>query len=76
MIEAPEPTDVPPQLVSYHAQLAPIPSEPPETVKLVEPPGQTESGVARAAVAALELLEIVMMTLSQMVVLHIPSALA
>ena len=49
------PTGVPPQLPEYHFHDAPVPSDPPETVKVDEFPGQTELGFAFAPVGAVEL---------------------
>jgi hypothetical protein len=37
--EAPLPIDVPPQLLVYHCQEAPVPNEPPETFNVVALPG-------------------------------------
>lgn len=53
-IVAPEPTAVPPQEVLYHCQEAPVPSDPPFTVKVEEPPGQIAVGDAVADVGAVE----------------------
>ena len=37
-MEEPEPTNEPPQPFAYHFQLAPVPKEPPPTLKVVAPP--------------------------------------
>jgi hypothetical protein len=52
LIVAPVPTSAPPQLPEYHFQLAPVPSEPPTTLKSALPPGQTLLGLAVALVGA------------------------
>ena len=63
----PVPTSVPPQLMVYQFQEAPVPNEPPVTDKLVAPPqvGLTE---AAAPVGAVELVLTVTVTLAQAVV--------
>lgn len=73
-MELPLPTDVPPQLPLYHCQLAPVPSEPPTTKRLVLLPGQTVVDVAVAATGAVEGLLTVMVTCAQVVLLQVPSA--
>ena len=50
----PDPTEVPPQLPEYHCQLAPVPKEPPFTVKFVVEPTHIGFGVAVALVGATE----------------------
>ena len=47
LIEVPVPTRVPGQPPVYHLQEAPVPSEPPFNVKVVEPP-QIGFGLAEA----------------------------
>ncbi len=68
------PTKVPPQLPEYHVQFAPVPNEPPVTDKVVEPE-QIGLGLADALVAAVDALLIVTATETQVVVLHVPTAL-
>ncbi len=51
---SPVPTDDPPQLPEYHCQAAPVPSEPPERLNVVELPLQIVEGLADALVAATE----------------------
>jgi hypothetical protein len=49
----PVPTRVPPQLPRYHFQIAPVPSEPPLTESITEPPGKmVDPGFALMDVAA------------------------
>ncbi len=38
----PDPMEVPPQIPAYHRQDAPVPSEPPFSVSVVDVPGQIE----------------------------------
>ena len=71
--EAPVPTNVPPQLPEYHVQTAPVPSEPPATVKVVDPL-QIGLGLAEALPGAVELVFTVTVTDTQAVVLHAPTA--
>ena len=73
-IELPVPTSVPPQLPEYQFQAAPVPSEPPDTDKVVEPP-QIGLGVAEALVGAVDGALMVTATDAQVVVLHVPTAL-
>jgi len=47
-MDVPVPRKVPPQLPEYQFQLAPEPSDPPETVSVVEEPGQI--GLADAVI--------------------------
>ena len=44
VIEFPEPTGVPPQLLLYHCQFAPVPNEPPATVSVDKLPLQITAG--------------------------------
>ena len=71
----PEPTYVPPQLPEYHSQIAPVPKDPPVTVRVVDSPGHTALGVADAPVGALDSVLILTITSAQDVVLQSPSAL-
>jgi hypothetical protein len=50
----PLPTRVPPQEPVYHFQVAFVPSDPPLTLKLVDPPGQKLSLVAEADAGAVD----------------------
>ena len=43
-----------PVLLVYHFQEAPVPSDPPDVVSVVEPPGQTLVGFAVTPVAAVD----------------------
>ena len=74
MIEAPVPIDVPPHDPLYHFQLAPVPSDPPDTLSVVLPPGQTAVALADADEGATEFVFTVTVTLAHAVVLHVPSA--
>jgi hypothetical protein len=73
-MELPVPTKVPPQLPEYQVQFAPVPNEPPVTDNVVEPE-QIGLGLADALVAAVDALLIVTATETQVVVLHVPTAL-
>ena len=53
-MEGPVPKNVPPQLAVYHFQLAPVPSEPAVTLRVVEPPAQIV-GFTADALGAVEL---------------------
>ena len=70
----PDPAGVPPQLTEYHCQVAPVPSEPPEKLSVVELPAQIGFTDADADVAAVESVLTVMITLTHAVVLQVPSA--
>ena len=50
----PLPTKVPPHEPVYHFQVALVPSDPPLTLKLVDPPGQKLLLVAEADAGAVE----------------------
>ena len=69
----PVPTAVPPHELLYHFQLAPVPSVPPLTLKVVVLPKQMVV-VPVIAVAGNEVSPTVTVTLRQMVVLQVPSA--
>ena len=73
-MELPVPTSVPPQLPEYQFQAAPVPSEPPDTVKVVEPP-QMGLGFADALVGSVDNVFTVTVTEVQLVVLQVPTAL-
>ena len=70
----PVPTDVPPQLPLYHFQLAPAPRLPPLTLSVVFLPRQIVV-VPVIDVAGTEVSWTVTVTLLQIVLLHVPSAL-
>jgi len=70
----PVPTDVPPQLPLYHFQLAPAPRLPPLTLNVVFLPRQIVV-VPVIDVAGTEVSWTVTVTLLQIVLLHVPSAL-
>jgi len=74
-MEPPVATNPPPQLPEYQFHAAPVPSEPPDTFKVVELPAQIGVGVADAAVGFVEGELTVTVTLVHPVVLHVPSAL-
>ena len=61
-IELPVPADVPPQLAVYQCQLAPVPKDPPDTVRVTLSPGQmlVEEAVMEVGAVELELTVIVM----------------
>ncbi len=65
---APVPNKVPPQLVRYHLHCAPVPSEPPLTVKVTAVLAETLLAEATAAVGAV--LGVLMVTVSAVVVAH------
>ena len=75
MIEAPLPSGVPPHDPEYHTQFADVPRVPVGTVNVVELPTQIAVGDA-AAVGSVERVATVTVTLTQLVLLHVPSALA
>ena len=70
----PVPTKVPPQLPEYHRQVAPVPSEPPETLRFVELPAQIGFTDAVALVGFVDSVLTAIATLTHKVVLHVPSA--
>ena len=70
----PVPSMVPPQEPEYQVQLAPVPSAPPVTLKVVELPSQIGSTLAEALVATVELLLTITVTLTHVVILQVPSA--
>ena len=74
-MEAPLPTEVPPQLPLYHCHVAPLPSVPPLTDRVVGEPGQTVAGNADAEAGAVEFEFTVTVTEAQVVVLQVPCAL-
>lgn len=73
-IDAPVPSGVPPHDPLYQAQLAPLPSEPPETLKVVLPPWQIVGELAAADAGPVDAVLIVTVTLAHAVVLQVPSA--
>ena len=74
LMEGPVAKNVPPQLPVYHFQLAPVPSVPPVTLRVVEPPAQIV-GLTADAVGVVELDCPVTSTEVQVVVLQVPCAL-
>ena len=75
MIDAPLPTRVPAQTPVYHFQLAPVPREPPTTLRVVDPPTQKLLLLVVADVGSVEAVFTVTVMLAQAVVLQSPSAL-
>ena len=73
-IELPLPCGVPPQLTEYHSHVAPVPNDPPATLNVVELPSHTGLALADALTGAVDKLFTVTVTLTQAVVLHVPSA--
>jgi hypothetical protein len=73
-IDAPDPAEEPPQLPVYHCHEAPVPSDPPTTVSVVEPP-QVGFVVALIEVGAVEFVLTVTVNDAQVVVLQVPEAL-
>ena len=73
VIEVPLPAEVPPQELLYHCQVAPVPKEPPTTVKVVLPPAQMVV-VPLIELGAVESVCTVTVVLAQVVVLQVPSA--
>lgn len=69
------PTAVPAHDPENHSQLAPVPNEPPVTVKVEEFPSHITKGVALAAVGSVESVFTVTVMLWQIVLLQVPSAL-
>jgi hypothetical protein len=74
VIELPVPTCVPPQLPEYQTQPAPVPSEPPTLVSVVEPPLQIGFVEEVMDVGATDRVFTVTVTLAQVVVLQVPTA--
>ncbi len=72
--EVPEPTNVPPHEPLYHCHDAPEPREPTFTVNVEGLPEHIVVGVADADVGAVEFEFTDTVTLTQAVVLHVPSA--
>ena len=75
VIAVPLPIELPPQEVEYHTHEALVPKVPPTRDNAEEAPVQTVVGFADAEVAATETEFIDTVALTQMVVLHDPSAL-
>ena len=73
--ELPLPSGAPPQLTENHSHVAPVPKEPPVTVKVVVLPLHIGSGTAEALTGAVDTLFTVTVTRTQAVVLQAPSAL-
>ena len=71
----PVPTNVPPQLLVYHFQLAPVPNPPPCTVRSVLSPGQIDGLSAIAPEGAVDNVLAVTVTETQLVLFQVPSAL-
>ena len=74
VIDDPLPIEEPPQFPVYHCQFAPVPSEPPLTVRVVGDPAQTEAGEAEADVGAVDCVFTVTVVDTQVVVLQVPAA--
>ncbi len=75
-IDAPVPMVVPnPQPPSYQNQLSPVAKNPPETERVVDPPGQTVKFVAFTNVAADDTGSTMIVVEIHVVVLQGPSAL-
>lgn len=74
-IDDPVPSSVPPHEPLYQVHTAPVPNDPPETLRVAFPPWQIVGELAVADVGAAELAFTVTVTLAQVVVLHVPSAL-
>lgn len=74
VMEVPLPSGVPPQVPLYHCQVAPVPNEPPVTVKVELLTGQMVVAVAEINAGAVETGLTVMVTDTQVVVLQGPSA--
>ena len=67
---------VPPHDTVYHCQVAPVPSAPPISVKVIAVPGQTvNEGLPVTEVGAVEFEFAVTVAVKQPVVLQVPSAL-
>ena len=73
--ELPDAITVPPQAPLYQNQFAPVPSEPPETLRVAEAPAQIVEALIPAEVGSVERVFTVTTTLKQEVVLHVPAAL-
>jgi hypothetical protein len=73
-IDAPVPTDTPPQLPLYQCHEAPVPRVPPFIVSVLELPEHIVDGEAVAEVAAVEFEFTFTVTETHVVVLHVPSA--
>ena len=74
MTDVPVPTNVPPQEAEYHCHTPPEPNIPPTTERVVLLPLQIGFDVAEILVAAVEFVFTVTVTLTQVVVLQVPSA--
>ena len=70
----PLPTNPTPQPEEYHCHAAPDPSTPPTALRVVVLPAQTGFTDAEALPAAVEVVLTVTVTLTQDVVLQVPSA--
>ena len=73
-IDVPVPINVPPHDPLYHAKLAPVPSDPPDTLSVVLLPWHITGALADADAGAVEFVLTVTVTLTHDVVLHVPSA--
>jgi hypothetical protein len=74
-IVAPVPAEVPPQLPEYQCQLAPVPNEPPDTLRSVLVPAQKLFALDVALAGSVDAVFTVTVTDAQAVVLQSPSAL-
>jgi hypothetical protein len=71
----PDARGVPPHVPEYHSHVAPVPREPPTSVRSTEVPLQIVVCVAVIEVGATEPVFTVIVTCAHAVVLHVPSAL-
>ena len=76
VIVLPEPKYVPPQELEYHSQEALLPKLPPDTLSKEMSPGQMLLADGTIAVGAVDRSKVFTVTLMQLVVLQVPSALA
>ena len=70
----PSPIEVPEQEPAYHFHEAPVPNEPPDTVNVVEPPGQKLLAEGLILAGAVERVFTFTVTWAQVVVPQSPSA--
>jgi hypothetical protein len=72
---APIPTEYDPQEYQYHFQYSVLPRLPPDKFRVADEPLQIIAGEAEAELAGVEFEQTVIVTLAQVVVLQVPSAL-
>ena len=70
----PDPAEVPPHDPVYHSHPAPVPSDPPLTVKVEDCPSQIVDGDALAEVGSVDTELTLIVMLWQVVLLQVPSA--